>query len=235
MPHSTRSSTISTPCSASHPGIGVRRPVASTTSRRAVTSPSSTPTPRARGPVAVGSTSRPAARRPPSIRISGRRSTARRSTDSNVVRRAATATRSSSPGCPTPAGTVDGTRGRQRQLGAPGLSQVVEHVGGFGGEDGPAPGEERVRVAGLRGGAPGGAARRFAQRVGRDRCRAPGPDGPVGLEHEDVDSPACERQGGHEPGHAAAHDHHVRLGAGVAARPSVDEVAGHAGSHTPRR
>ena len=119
MPHSTRSSMISTPCSASHPGIGVRRPVASTTSRRAVTSPSSTPTPRARGPVAVGSTSRPAARRPPSIRISGRRSTARRSTDSNVVRRAATATRSSSPGCPTPAGTVEGRVAASASSGHP--------------------------------------------------------------------------------------------------------------------
>ena len=245
MPHSTRSSTTATPCSASQPGIGVRRPVASTIRRR-------------RGDEAVVDADAACVWRPRRwARRAGPRPGGRRASGSRGVARPPAAaptrtwcggppmaTRSSSPGCRTPAGTVAGRVAGQRQLAAPGLAQVVEHVGRLGREERPAPGEERVRVAGLGGGPPracGAPVRRAGRppprsctrprRRGRPRARGRRP--PVRASARAVMSPATlppttttsasspasrsiARRRGRRPSHRLPRAEAVGVGAAVA-------------------
>ena len=100
------SSTV-TPCSASHAGTGLRRPIAATTTRAGTVVPSASVTPSTTGvPPVAGTTVRPVTVASVRIVTRGSASAALRSTHSNVVRRTTSTARSSSPGCGSPSAAV---------------------------------------------------------------------------------------------------------------------------------
>ncbi len=133
-------------------------------------------------------------------------------------------------------GGAAGNTGRpglgEGQLPAPGGSQVGEHVGGLGRQQRAAAGQERVRVAGLRGGPARRAPGVLVERVGSHFGRAPRPHRGVGLDHQDVDPPSGEGDGGHQAGDAGPHDNHVGVGT-VTVPGAVGR--GHTASQAPRR
>ena len=206
MPHSTRSSTTATPCSASQPGIGVRRPVASTIRRRAVDEAVVDADAACVGPRGRGFDEQ--ARGPPAAQHPDLGASLDRLPQHRLERGAPGRDGDevgSSPGCRTPAGTVAGRVARPAPARGTAASRRSSSTSGA----------SAARMARHRarnvcewpacgGGPPRRAARRFAERIGRHlgRCTRPRRRGRPRARGRRP--PPCQRQGRHEPGHAAA-------------------------------
>ena len=222
MPVSSDVAVGSTPMFDSSRGTAERRPTVATTRSASIVrvgaplarddarrSPSAA---RRRSP---GRATRLSATVPSSSSTPSAASTARRSTHSNVVRRQARATRSSSPGRGSRSVISTGRLSAKRISVAPAASSGVEHVGVAVAQQVAQPGQQRVRVAHLRRAAAvpleGGVG------VGRQR-------GGVPLEQRDPVTGPRQRQRAAQAGDPGADDDDVDAPRGHRGEASRDAI-----------